>query len=63
MAAKNDVTGDDIQTGVVNDLYRQNFDRIFGVKEKGNGDHQERSEVEGLAEGVCSDGSVRSEVQ
>lgn len=44
MAAKNDVTGDDIQTGVVNDLYRQNFDRIFGVKEKGNGDHQERSE-------------------
>ena len=48
MAAKNDVTGDEIQTRVVNDLYRQNFDRIFGVKEKGNGDYRERSETEGL---------------
>lgn len=55
MAAKNDVTGDEIQTGVVNDLYRQNFDRIFGVKEKSNGDYQERSETEGLKGG---DGNV-----
>lgn len=32
MATKNDVTGDAIQTKVVTDSYRNNFDRIFGGK-------------------------------
>ena len=27
---KNDITGDEIATKVVNDLYRDGFDRIFG---------------------------------
>ena len=29
--AKNDITGDEIATKIVNDLYRDGFDRIFGV--------------------------------
>lgn len=28
--AKNDITGDEIATKAVNDLYRDGFDRIFG---------------------------------
>lgn len=34
MATKNDVTGDAIQTKVASDLYRQNWDSIFGKKKK-----------------------------
>lgn len=30
MAAKNDITGDSIQTKVPSDSYRENYDRIFG---------------------------------
>ena len=29
MAATNDITGDSIQTGVVTDAYRNNYDQIF----------------------------------
>ena len=29
MAATNDITGDSIQTGVVSDAYRNNYDQIF----------------------------------
>lgn len=32
MAARNDVTGDKIQTREVSDAYRDNWDRIFGKK-------------------------------
>ena len=32
MAAKNDITGDSIQTRTVTDTYRDNYDRIFGKK-------------------------------
>lgn len=32
MAAKNDITGDSIQTKVVSDKFRDGYDRIFGKK-------------------------------
>ena len=32
MATTNDITGDSIQTGVVTDAYRNNYDEIFGKK-------------------------------
>lgn len=34
MAAKNDITGDSIQTRGSSDAYRNNFDLIFRKKEK-----------------------------
>lgn len=34
MATKNDVTGDTIQTKQTSDLYRQNWEKIFGKKKK-----------------------------
>lgn len=34
MAAYNEITGDKIQTGVNSDDYRDNYDKIFGRKEK-----------------------------
>ena len=34
MAAKNDITGDSIQTRGVSDSYRNNYDLIFGKKKK-----------------------------
>lgn len=32
MATTNDITGDSIQTGVVTNAYRDNYDLIFGKK-------------------------------
>lgn len=32
MATTNDITGDSIQTGVVTDAYRDNYDLIWGKK-------------------------------
>lgn len=32
MATKNDVTGDQIKSKPASDLYRQNYDSIFGEK-------------------------------
>ena len=34
MAAKNDITGDSIQTRSISDVYRNNYDLIFGKKKK-----------------------------
>lgn len=34
MAAKNDITGDSIQTRDVSNAYRDNYDLIFGKKQK-----------------------------
>lgn len=34
MAAKNDITGDSIQTRGVSESYRNNYDLIFGKKKK-----------------------------
>lgn len=34
MAAKNDITGDSIQTRGVSDAYRDGWDRMFGKKPK-----------------------------
>ncbi len=34
MATKNDITGDAIQTKLASDLYRQNWEKIFGNKKK-----------------------------
>jgi len=39
MAAKNDITGDSIQTRTVTDTYRNNYDLIFGKKNRGSTDH------------------------
>lgn len=38
MAAKNDITGDSIQTRTITDTYRNNYDLIFGKKKKQNDD-------------------------
>lgn len=43
MATKNDVTGDTIQTKLASDLYRQNWERIFGNKNKKKKDGQRAS--------------------
>jgi hypothetical protein len=34
MATKNDITGDSIQTKAASDAYRDNWERIFGKKDK-----------------------------
>lgn len=34
MVAKNDITGDSIQTKGISDAYRNNYDLIFGKKKK-----------------------------
>ena len=34
MVARNDITGDSIQTKGVTDAYRDNYDAIFGKKKK-----------------------------
>lgn len=34
MAAKNDITGHTIQTGVTTKAYEDNWERIFGKKDK-----------------------------
>ncbi len=34
MATKNDITGDAIQSKMQSDLYRQNWEKIFGKKDK-----------------------------
>lgn len=34
MVAKNDITGDSIQTKVNSDAYRDGYERIFGKKQK-----------------------------
>lgn len=34
MVARNDITGDAIQTKGVSDAYRDNYDKIFGKKDK-----------------------------
>ena len=34
MAAKNDITGDSIQTRGISEAYRNNYDLIFGKKKK-----------------------------
>ena len=39
MAAKNDITGDSIQTRTVTDTYRNNYDLIFGKKKRGSTDN------------------------
>ena len=36
MATTNDITGDSIQTGVVSDAYRDNYDLIWGKKKVDN---------------------------
>lgn len=40
MATKNDVTGDTIQTKNTSDLYRQNWEKIFGKKKKKKDDQR-----------------------
>ena len=45
MATKNDVTGDTIQTKLASDAYRQNWEKIFGKKDKKKKDGQRGSET------------------
>lgn len=40
MAAKNDITGDNIKTGSTTSAYRDGWDRIFGKKD----DEEEKKE-------------------
>lgn len=50
MATKNDVTGDAIQTKLASDLYRQNWEKIFGKKKKKkkeDGQRASRKDVQG----------------
>ena len=47
--SKNPITGDEIATKVVNDLYRDGFDRIWGKKDP------DTAIVETVAEQVASD--------
>ena len=46
MATKNDVTGDAIQTKMTSDLYRQNWEKIFGKKKKKNGQRKSAKKVQ-----------------
>jgi hypothetical protein len=47
MATKNDVTGDAIQTKMTSDLYRQNWEKIFGKKKnKKNGQRRSSKKVQ-----------------
>jgi hypothetical protein len=46
MATKNDVTGDAIQTKMTSDLYRQNWEKIFGKKKKKNGQRRSTKKVQ-----------------
>lgn len=47
MATKNDVTGDAIQTKMTSDLYRQNWEKIFGKKKnKKNGQRRSAKKVQ-----------------
>ena len=40
MAATNDVTGDKLKSKVVNDNFRNNFDRIFGKPDEDVKEHK-----------------------
>lgn len=46
MATTNDITGDSIQTGVVTDEYRNNYDIIWGKKTPQEKDDAEDDEFE-----------------
>ena len=55
MAAKNDITGDSIQTRGVSNAYRDNYDLIFGKKKDNSGtDKNEYYDV--LSTEECIDG-------
>lgn len=46
MAAKNDITGDSIQTRGISEAYRNNYDLIFGKKKPKSEPEQELSQKE-----------------
>ena len=54
MVAKNDITGDSIQTRGVSDAYRDNYDKIFGKKDNSGTDKNEYYDV--LSTEECIDG-------
>ena len=39
--SKNDITGDDIKTGLVSEKYRDGWDTIFGQKKKKENDKED----------------------
>jgi hypothetical protein len=50
MATKNDVTGDSIQTKLNSNLYRDNYDKIFGKKKKKkNGQRRSAKKVQPIS--------------
>lgn len=48
MASKNDATGDEIQSKVTSESYRNNYDKIFGKKQGDTVDVKEEKEKEKL---------------
>lgn len=43
MTARNDITGDSIQSKPSNDLYRDNWEKIFGTKKDSQNEQQDSS--------------------
>lgn len=50
MVARNDITGDAIQTKGVTDAYRNNFDLIFGKKKKTEEDVKREEALQALSD-------------
>ena len=56
MVAKNDITGDNIQTKGVSNAYRNNYDLIFGKKKVDNTDVTKNEFQDVLSTEECLDG-------
>lgn len=55
MAAKNDITGDSIQTRGISEQYRNNYDLIFGKKKKTDAEKFEEAILKNEYYEDCSD--------
>ena len=60
MVAKNDITGDSIQTKGVSDAYRNNYDLIFGKKKVDNTDVTKDQFQDVLSTEECLDGKAET---
>ena len=60
MVAKNDITGDNIQTKGVSNAYRNNYDLIFGKKKVDNTDVAKNEFQDVLSTEECLDGKAET---
>ena len=60
MVAKNDITGDSIQTKGVSDAYRNNYDLIFGKKKVDNTGVTKNESQDVLSTEECLDGKAET---